>query len=286
MSDTSKKFETERTRRFRAGVLSEGDERTIAHVETFGCEVVQVTRKRTTAGPDWSYTLGVYDTCDKPEIITVGLRQETALFLLNEAARRLRAGVNLALGRHRDMVGDVECEFREVDPKWVDHLMDWAKWYYGGIDFPVLQAIYPDLENRFPEEVEFDSRFRQPLLQPNSAMTQIENDFWASADPDSSLFNWKFPDSPHTSAFLSEAVHSGLEPVTYVSHDLDDGAWQFLGDTMAGGEKPVISCLHHPIDKDPSLNELADLRLGWYAERATPKDPWTRHQHEPEAGGE
>jgi hypothetical protein len=25
------------------------------------------------------------------------------------------------------------------------------------------------------------------------------------------------------------------EPVTYVSHDLEDGAWQFLGDSMSGG---------------------------------------------------
>jgi len=85
---------------------------------------------------------------------------------------------------------------------------------------------------------------------------------------------------------LTTCSRSCSSLVTYVSHDFEDGAWQFLGDTMAGGEKPVISCLHRPIDKDPSLNEVADLPLGWYAERATPKDPWTRHQHELEAGEE
>jgi len=119
-------------------------------------------------------------------------------------------------------------------------------------------------------------------MQPNSIMTSAEDDFWASADPDSSLFNWKFPDPPHTRAFLSEAVHTGAEPVTYASHDLDDGAWQFLGDSMADGAKPILSCLHHPIDKDPSLNELADLPLGWWAERVKPGDPWARRQHQPE----
>jgi hypothetical protein len=64
----TRRFETERTRRFRQSGLSERDERTISNVETFGCEVVQV--KRNSAGPGWSYTLGVHDTCGQPEVIT------------------------------------------------------------------------------------------------------------------------------------------------------------------------------------------------------------------------
>ncbi len=278
MTTSNPKFQTERTQRFRAGQLSEKDERTIANIETFGCEVVQV--KQNGAGPGWSYTLGVYDTCGKPEVIAVGLYENTAHFLLNEAANRLRNGIDLAAGRHRNMVGEVECEFRLVDPKWVKHLMGWALWYYEGAYFPVLQAVYPDRENRFPEEPGFDVAFQQPLLQPNASSTDVEKDFWASTDPASSLFDWKFPDPPHTRVFLSEAVHSGIEPITYVSHDLEDGAWQFLGESMAGDGKPVLSCFHHPVDADPNLKELADLPLGWWAERAKPGEPWFRHQHE------
>jgi hypothetical protein len=279
MAEPLHKFETERTRRFRAAALTESEERTLGNIEAFGCSVLQIKNKG--AGPAWSYTIGNYDTAGKPEIITVGLPEKTALFLLNEAARRLREGTDLAKGRHLEMVGEVECEFRPVDPKWIKHLMGWATWYYDGDVFPVLQAVYPDRENRFSEETGFDEVFRQPLMQPNAVMTRVENDFWASADPDSSLFNWKFPDTPHTQAFLSEAVHSGAEPVTYVSHDLEDGAWQFLGVSMAGRTKPVLSCLHHPIDNDSSLNELADLPLGWWAERVKPGAPWVRYKHEP-----
>jgi Domain of unknown function (DUF4262) len=231
MTESTRKFETERTQHFRAGELSERDGRTIANIETFGCEVVQV--KGSTTAPGWSYTVGIYDTCGQPEIITVGLKESTAHFLLNEAASRLRKGVNLAEGRHREMIGEVDCEFRPVDPKWIKHLMGWATWYNGISDFPVLQAVYPDLENRFPEDPSFTEYFRQPLLQPEASMTTVEDDFWASADPKSSLFNWKFPDPPHTRVFLSEAVQSGREPITYVSHDLEDGAWQFLGDSMS-----------------------------------------------------
>ncbi len=72
----------------------------------------------------------------------------------------------------------------------------------------------------------------------------------------------------HTREFsFPQTVQIGTEPVTYVSHDAEDGAWQFLGDSMSDGGDPVISCFHHPIDRDPSLAELADLPLGWYAER-------------------
>jgi hypothetical protein len=284
MTEPTLKFETERIRRFRTQELGDIDRRTISHIESFGCEVVQV--KGDSAGPGWSYTIGIYDTCGGPEIIAVGLREKTAYFLLNEAARQLRKGINLAEGRHREMIGEVECEFRPVDPKWIKHLMGWANWYYEGFSFPVLQAVYPDLENRFPEEAEFDRSFLQPLLQSDVPMTGTENDFWASADPSSSLFNWKFPDPPHARVFLSKAVNSNAEPITYVSHDLEDGAWQFLGDSMAGNDDPVVSCFHHPIDKDPTLNELADLPLGWWAERIKPGDPWIRRQHEPEEGSE
>ena len=98
------------------------------------------------AGAGWSCTVGVYDTSGKPEVITLGLREKTALVLLNDAANRLSAGTYLTQGRHREMVGEVEREFRPVDRKWVKHLMGWALWYYDHSGFPVLQAVYPDLE--------------------------------------------------------------------------------------------------------------------------------------------
>lgn len=272
-----KSFETPRTIKFRQTSLTPEDERTVSHIEEFGCSVVSV--KRTNYGLGWSYTIGIFDTCGKPEIITVGLPPDTAHFALNEAAKLLRAGVDLTRGRHGQLVGQVDCEFRPVDPKWIAQLMGWAIWYYGGHDFPVLQAVYPDRENRFPGDEQFDKTFEQPLMQPTAPTTTVENDFWASTDPDSSLYNWKFPDPPHTRVFLSDAVHKGTEPVTYVSHDAEDGAWQFLGDSMIDGGGPVISCFHHPIDHDPSLTELADLPLGWYAERAKVGEPWIRKQH-------
>ena len=113
-------------------------------------------------------------------------------------------------------------------------------------------------------------------------MREIEQEFWDLNSPDGRFRNWKFPGSPHTSAYLSETVNDGTEEVNYVSHDSDDRSWQFLGDSMSDGGGPVLVCLHHPIDKDPSLIELADLPVGWCAEREAPGQPWIRREMTPD----
>lgn len=276
MEMEQRKFATARTRELLAGTLDEQELKAVKDVETWGCHIVQVNggpRK-----PDWTFSLGVYDTCGKPEVIVVGLKPDTAARAVNYAVDALRSGTDLTVGRHREIVGEVEVIFRKVDPMWVQHLMGWASWYQGDWNFPVLQLIYPDLENRFPWEEGFTEYFRQPLLQADALQTKVEKDLKDSADPDSSLFDWKFADDPHTSACLSKTVHTGEEPVLYVSHDAD-GDWQFLGESMANGGGPVIVCLHHPIDADASLKELWDLPLGWVAERDAVGAPWVRSEH-------
>lgn len=274
-----KKFETARTRHFRSTDLNPTDANTISKIEEYGHFVLTVASK---AGRElnYTYTIGIYDTCGKPDLITAALHHEVAHSCMNEAAKRLRAGVDLAQGRHSDLFGNADCEFRPVDPKWIGHLMNWANWYYGGTDYPVLQVVYPDLDGRFPEDEGFNPHFDQPLMQLGAPVRHIEEDLWAGADRNSSLFNWQFADGPHTTVFLSKNVHNGVEPITFVSHDLD-GDWQFLGDSMteSGG---VAVCFHHPVDSDSTLRELIDLPIGWYAERERPGGPWARRQLEDE----
>jgi hypothetical protein len=52
---------------------------------------------------------------------------------------------------------------------------------------------------------------------------------------------------------------------------------------MSDGGGPVLSCLHHPIDNDRTLEDLYDLPLGWYATRERPGGSWERFKHPPEA---
>jgi len=44
-------------------------------------------------------------------------------------------------------------------------------------------------------------------------------------------------------------------------------------------------CLHHIVDRDPTIKELADLPTGWCAWRDNVGDPWNRQPKEPEPEG-
>jgi len=279
MSD--KPYITERTKLWRSRDVTPKVIESIDIIEEFGCEIVSILADNIC--PSFSYSTGVFDNCGKPELIAVGLKSGTAHHAINEAVRLMRSGVDLTKGRHRDLVGDVEVEFRPVHPRWMHHIMLRTDWFYDGADVPVLQLVYPDLENRFEGDKDFNDFFHQPdlSLPEDAAHGSLEHDLWAAYEDDSSLSTWKFEDGPHTSAYLSETVHTKEESVTYVSHDRD-GDWQFLGDKMSDGGGPVLSCLHHPVDDDRTLEELHDLPLGWYAIRIAPDAAWERFEHPPE----
>ena len=102
--------------------------------------------------------------------------------------------------------------------------MNFANWFNNGIDYPVLQAIYPDLQNHFQWEGDFQSRFVQPLLQLGTEWTPIEQQFWDSTAKDEERFpGWRFAAEPHTKIFISKAIQEDKEWITYVTHDLTVG---------------------------------------------------------------
>ncbi len=272
-------YETARTRELLKQELSNLEREFVLNVERSGCQILTVDAAL--RAHCWSYTFGLFDTCARPELVVIGLSSTTAGAALDFAIDLIRSGVDLSRGRHRKILGEVEVEFRAADPEWVKELMGSARWFYGRREFPVLQMIYPDLEDRFQWEDGFNEYFRQPLLQAGATQTETEDDFRKSLDPESSFYDWAFPDPPHTQSYLSTSVHDGDEVVTYISHD-SDGDWQFLGDRMADGGGPVLSCLHHPVDRDASLKEIADLPRGWYAEREAVGKAWSRHKLEAE----
>lgn len=270
-------YQTERLRHWRTVGHDASFQSTLLNIEEFGWETLLIKGEPESR---FAYTAGAYDTLGVPELIVVGLTLETADQALDLAIEQLREGVDLRHGKHREIVGEVPIETRPVTREWYEHLMRRTHWYYGGETVPALQIVYPDLQGRFQWEEGFEEYFRQPLLDSNNRENPRAKDFWNHHEESSVLFNWKFPDPPHTRVFLSQSVHDKREEVTFVSRDADDGAWQFLGNSMADGGGPVISCFHHPIEDDPTLAELHDLPLGWYAVRDSVGESWQRLEHE------
>lgn len=64
-------------------------------------------------------------------------------------------------------------------------------------------------------------------------------------------------------------------PILYVTHDADDGTWQFLcGETNHASDDAKFIALVEAVRIDPSLNELHDMPLGMGAERASAGARW------------
>ena len=92
---------------------------------------------------------------------------------------------------------------------------------------------------------------------------------------------WRFPDAPNFRTFTTRAVMEGREPILAVYHDEEDGAWQFIGGEWAP-EDLVVVCLEHAVNRDPSVQALADLPRGWGARREGESAPWQRFVVPPE----
>ncbi len=92
--------------------------------------------------------------------------------------------------------------------------------------------------------------------------------------------DWPFADPPNVACFTTWRVLDGIEPIVYVSHDAEDGAWQFLPESGAIEELAAIVGLAEMCSTDPTLLQLACLPLGWRAERSEQGAPWMWLPHD------
>lgn len=89
--------------------------------------------------------------------------------------------------------------------------------------------------------------------------------------------NWPFADPPNVAVFTSKKILAGDDWIYYVSHDEDDGAWQFHPKSGPTSEsEAAVAGLSTMLALDASIAELADLPLGWCAWRDIPEAPWQR----------
>jgi hypothetical protein len=86
---------------------------------------------------------------------------------------------------------------------------------------------------------------------------------------------WPFADKPNTASLTTRQVLEGA-PILLVTHDTDDGSWQFLCGTTDDPADARVVGLGQMYKRDVTLGELADLPEGWRASRASADLPWQR----------
>jgi hypothetical protein len=92
---------------------------------------------------------------------------------------------------------------------------------------------------------------------------------------------WKFNDSQNVAVIINKNLLEDGYWIAYVSHDQDDGAWQFHcneSDVFNESDAMIVS-LRRVIELDPSVISLADLPVGWQAWRTSKNSECLRKPH-------
>jgi hypothetical protein len=85
------------------------------------------------------------------------------------------------------------------------------------------------------------------------------------------------PDESRNAAYLSGAIHRNELPILLAVHD-HDGEWQFLDGGAVEEEDAIAVHLGHVFEKHPDLRPLAELPVGWAAERDSVAGKWRRYR--------
>lgn len=84
-----------------------------------------------------------------------------------------------------------------------------------------------------------------------------------------------FDENPNLGVLTTAAVLGGA-PILMISHDEDDGGWQFLcGSTNDPADGRIVH-LREIVAMDPTVTAVADLPLGWVAFRNATDGDWVR----------
>ena len=76
--------------------------------------------------------------------------------------------------------------------------------------------------------------------------------------------------------FTTKQVVKERKAILFVTHDADDGAWQFHSGDIARDEDAMLLALSEIVEIDPTIAELADLPVGYKASRASLSSSWKR----------
>ena len=88
---------------------------------------------------------------------------------------------------------------------------------------------------------------------------------------------WPFLDPPNTAVITNVRILDREDWVHYVTHDEEDGAWQFHPSRgQAAMKEAAVVSLKRMAELDPRIEELADLPVGWHAWPERASAPWMR----------
>jgi hypothetical protein len=151
----------------RAPAVSEEDRerKLLADIEEYGWHVVLIPEDD--EGPAFAYSIGLFKTFGHPEVVVFGLDLDVMHQMINLIGEEVRRGRHFSDGESASgILEGYDVRFCEAARKHYHDHFGYARWFYGGDDFPALQCLWPDRRGRFPTDPGYPEslHLRQPLL--------------------------------------------------------------------------------------------------------------------------
>ena len=148
--------------------LSASDVKVLRDIQRVGWHVTGVFASKGEQGPEWAFSIGLFQSFGHPEVIVFGLPFKRWMDVVTVIGQQVQDGSRYDLERlYTDILNDpYKCAFREVDPRHYGEYVGSALWFYEDDPFPLLQCFWPDKENRLPWDSGCNEYVRsvQPLL--------------------------------------------------------------------------------------------------------------------------
>ncbi len=91
--------------------------------------------------------------------------------------------------------------------------------------------------------------------------------------------NYNFIDEKNTMVITTKKIINQEANILLVSHDEDDGMWEFLDGDGIKEEDAMIVSLLEIVQIDATVNQIADLPLGWIAYRDNIQCKWLKQKN-------
>ncbi|WP_019605050.1 DUF4262 domain-containing protein [Teredinibacter turnerae] len=154
--------------------MSKSDQKTLNDIREYGCHVLGVLEGE--EEPTFTYSIGIFETQGKPELLILGLDPKLAQSMVNQYNRLLKEGELFEAGKYYSgfLEGFDVC-FVEVDKKYHNEYPLACNTHYGDSPYSVMQLIWPTTSGLWPwdENVSDFYLWSQPILNSSGVLEKI-----------------------------------------------------------------------------------------------------------------
>jgi len=136
-------------------------QKTRENIEEFGVSIVGTQHEISIGTIQMTYSIGITETLNKPELIIFGIPTKHAQTFINMYMQMLRDGKEFKAGvEYPDFASGFMTRLKEISrDSYMDHLCQAYEFnIQNNNDIKAMQFIFPDKEGKWPEDPEVDPK--------------------------------------------------------------------------------------------------------------------------------